>query len=316
MPSAPNEGRQGSKGARRRAAPRASARPIAPSFFLGLGPDSPEGRAAEAAVNILPLPYGGTVSWGKGTEEGPAALFEASVHMEPWDEVLDREPHRIGIHTLPAPRMPADPERAVETARRETSRVLAAGKFPVVIGGEHSLSYGVFQALAECHGEIGVVQFDAHADLRDVYGGTRFSHGCVMRRIHDHTDHVVQLGVRSLSAEEADLVRRRHFAVGFMHRLRSGRFDAEAALARLPKNVYLTFDVDGLDPALIRSTGTPEPGGLTWEEANHLLRLVFTTKRVVGMDMMELCAGDPASAFCAARLLYRMIGWAFPCRRG
>ena len=279
-----------------------------PPTFLGanlraLGLDD-----RKAAVAVLPLPYGGTVSYGKGTERGPAALLEASAYVELWDEVLEREPCRVGIVTRPAPRMPRDPRRAGETAYRETRRILADGKFPAVIGGEHSLSYGVFRAIAEKYGDVGVVQFDAHTDLRDEYGGTPYSHGCVMRRIRSHTNHVLQLGIRSLSAEEAALIRRRRWAVGYMHDWRAGRFNVKAALARLPRQIYVSFDVDALDPSVIHSTGTPEPGGLTWDEADALLRLVFETKRVVGLDLMELCDGDNASAFAAARLLYRMIG--------
>lgn len=276
--------------------------------FLGVQADP----AVQSSVAVLPLPYEGTVSWGKGTKHGPAALLEASVQLEFWDEVLEREPRLAGIVTLPAPRMPAAPEAAVRRARDTVRRVLNRGLFPVVVGGEHSLSYGVFQAMEEQYPGLGVVQFDAHADLRDTYEGTPFSHACVMRRIRHHTDAVLQIGIRSLSPEEAAWVRERGYRLGYMHQLRAGTFDVEAELRRLPYTIFLTFDVDALDPALIRSTGTPEPGGLGWDEVNRLLERVFALKQVVGLDLMELCPGDPASAFCAARLLYRMIGWAFP----
>ncbi len=280
-------------------------------WFLDLERHRAEDAPAEPAVTVLPLPYEGTVSWGRGTAAGPAALLEASTQVEWWDEELEREPCQVGVETAPPPAMPEEPAGAVEVARRETARVLASGRLPVVLGGEHSLSYGVYLALAERHPDLGVVQLDAHADLREQYEGQQHSHACVMARVREHTADVVQLGVRSLCRREAERIEQERLAVGMMHHLRAGRFDARAALEALPEKVFLTFDVDALDLSLVRATGTPEPGGFSWQEINELLRLIFETREVVGLDVMELCGGDPASAFCAARLVNRMIGLRF-----
>lgn len=258
------------------------------------------------------MAYQGTVSWGTGTREGPEALLHASAQVETWDERLGFEPCRVGITTRPIQQLPPEPAEAVERVREEAMAVLREGRYPVMIGGEHSLSYGLYRALAQQEPELGVIQLDAHADLREEYGGTPHSHACVLARIREDTDAVLQLGIRSLSPEEAERIDREGLAVGYMHQLRSGRFDWEAALERLPERIFLTLDLDALDLSLIRSTGTPEPGGFGWEEIHHLLEAIFQRKTVVGFDLMELCSGDPVSAFVAARLLYRMIGWRFP----
>lgn len=279
-----------------------------PLSFLDLARYPAKGAPDEPAVTVLPLPYEGTVSWGRGAAAGPAALLEASTQVEWWDEVLEREPCQVGIETAPAPAMPGAPAEAVELARVETARILDRGRFPVVLGGEHSLSLGVYLALAERHPGLGVVQLDAHADLREQYEGHKNSHACVMARVREQTDAVVQLGVRSLSRREATRIRQEGLAVGMMHDLRAGRFDAREALEALPDKIFLTFDVDALDLSLVRATGTPEPGGFDWQEINALLRLIFETRQVIGLDVMELCGGDPASAFCVARLVNRMIG--------
>ncbi len=280
-----------------------------PPNFLGLDPEEADFAAAQVAV--LPLPYEGTITYGKGAAAGPAAILEASVQVELYDEILEREPYRVGIATCPAPEMPATPPAAVETACQETRKLLEQDKYVVALGGEHSLSAGVYRALAGKHPHLGVVQIDAHADLRDEYEGTPCSHACVLARLREETSGVLQLGIRSLSVEEAELIREKDYAVGFMHKLRAGEFDVEAALDSLPPDIFLTFDVDALDLGLVRATGAPEPGGFTWDEINRLLQTIFSRKRVVGFDMMELCGGDPPSAFTIARLLYRMIGLGF-----
>ena len=280
--------------------------------FLGLQPQ-PEDSGSDRGprVEVLPLPFEGTVSWGRGAAQGPGAFLDASTQVELYDEVLEIEPSRVGVVTRSLSGTPADAEAAQEIARQETRSALSRGRFPVVVGGEHSLSHGVYRALAEHHPGIGVIQLDAHADLRESYGNDRFSHACVMARIREHTDDVLQLGIRSLSSGEAARIADEQLAVGMMHAMRSGAFDVRARLDALPEQVFLTLDVDALDLSLVRSTGTPEPGGFTWTEINDLLALIFTTKSVVGLDVMELCGGDPPSAFTVARLVQRMIGWRF-----
>ena len=248
------------------------------------------------------------MTWGQGAEEGPGAILEASGQVELWDEVLAMEPARVGIATAAAPAMPADPGEAVDVACHAVRAVLGSGRFPVCLGGEHSLSAGCVRAVLEAYPDAGVIQLDAHADLRDRYEGSGHNHACVMARIREMTGNVLQLGIRSLSQGEAQRIRAESLAVGFMHALRGGTFDLEAALAALPARVYVTLDVDVIDPALVRSTGTPEPGGASWDEINAWLARIFAAKEVIGFDAMELCGGDPVSAFTVARLVYRMIG--------
>ena len=200
--------------------------------FLDLHRFPAEDAPDEPAVTVLPLPYEGTVSWGRGAAAGPAALLEASTQVEWWDEVLEREPCQVGVETAPAPVMPEAPAEAVEVARQETARILERGRFPVVLGGEHSLSLGVYQALAERHPGLGVVQLDAHADLRDQYDGHKYSHACVMARVREQTDAVVQLGVRSLSRREAARMQGREgWRMGRQQRLTAGTDDVARALA-------------------------------------------------------------------------------------
>ena len=275
--------------------------------FLGLASGNDGARVA-----VIPLPFEGTVSWQAGAAGGPDALLEASAQVELYDEVLDVQiSDAIGIRTCSPPEMPDDPQGAITAAEHAVQAALDDDLWPVAIGGEHSLSLGVYRALASRYGEIGVIQLDAHADLRESYDGTRYSHACVMARIRERTDAVLQLGIRSLSIEEARAARRRGYDLRFMHRLREDCLDIGDALVRLPPQVYLTLDVDALDLSLVRATGTPEPGGFTWEEVGLVLEQIFNRKQVVGVDVMELCGSDPPSAFCAARLVHRMIGLRF-----
>lgn len=267
----------------------------------------------KAKVVVVPFPYEGGVSWGKGAALGPQAVLESSQQLEFYDEVLECEPFQVGIATLAAPVVPKEPGAMLHLLHDIVAELLGEEKFVVVIGGDHSITGGFFNALAERRQALGVVQFDAHADLRSAYMGDPLSHACVMARIREKTPHTVQVGIRSLSRDEADLIRKSNLQVGFMHHLRAGRFDFEAALATLPETVFLTIDVDVFDWSVIRSTGTPEPGGMLWNEAMDLLTLLFERKHVVGFDVVELSSGgdDPNSAFAVAKLIYRLIGMKF-----
>jgi agmatinase len=276
--------------------------------FLGLDRADPRADPGRARVVVLPLPYGGTVTWGKGAQDGPGAILEASRQVELWDEVLRCEPVDMGIATQAAPPMPDAPAAAVETAYRAVREVLEKGQRPVCLGGEHSLTAGTVRAVLEHDPGAGVVQLDAHADLRDTYEGSPHNHACTMARVREQTAAVLQLGVRSLSRDEHARIEGESLGVVRMHELRAATFDLAAALAPLPPRVFVTLDVDVIDPCLVRSTGTPEPGGAGWEEINNWLACIFREKDVVGFDVMELCGGDPVSSFTAARLAYRMMG--------
>lgn len=287
--------------------------PQLPSTFALLDPEDSDPATSRAA--ILPLPFERTTTWGKGTSEGPAAILRASQALELYDEELESEPYRQGVATLP-PFLPEafDMEEALDEIRREASRELAGGRFLVTLGGEHSLTLAPVRAAAEVFGgpaAVGVVQFDAHADLRSEYDGTAFSHASVMRRVVEDGHPTLAVGVRSLSAPEAELVRERRLPVIWGHRLAGCRERFRSLLETLPETVYLTFDLDYFDPSLVPATGTPEPGGGFWHPTLELLSDLFEAKRVAAMDVVELAPlpGQPASDFLAAKLIYKCLGY-------
>jgi len=274
--------------------------------------EEPDCRYETSRVAVLPVPFERTTTYGKGTSLGPAAIVRASQAMELWDEELRSEPFRQGIATLP-PYLPEafDMGDAMAELAAEARRHLSAGKFLVTLGGEHSLTQAPIAAAKDVCGEIGVVQFDAHADLRDEFEGTPYSHASVMRRVVDLGVPTLAVGIRSLSAPEARLVETSRLPVLWGHELASAAERFPAMLARLPERVYLTFDVDYFDPALVPATGTPEPGGGAWYPTLALLRRLFQEKTVVAMDLVELApiGGQPASDFLAAKLIYKCLGY-------
>ena len=290
--------------------------PFLPENFGLLEAADADYDAARAVV--LPVPFERTVSYGHGTAGGPAAILAASRSMELYDEELRSEPYRQGIATLP-PFLPEGfaMEEALGELDAEAERHLAAGKFLVTLGGEHSLTIAPVRAarrvVEAAGGRLGVVQFDAHADLRDEFDGTPYSHASVLRRVvEDGLPHVA-VGLRSLSAPEGALIAARGLPVIWGSEL--GRGDAgerfAAMLEGLPEAVYLTFDVDYFDPALVPATGTPEPGGGTWWPTLALLRHLFRAKRVVAMDLVELAPSGHhhASDFLAAKLIYKCLAY-------
>jgi agmatinase len=275
-----------------------------------LGADTHHGDLQSARYLVLPIPYEGGVSYGTGTAAAPEAVLRSSAYLELYDEVLDDEPCRHGIVTLAPARVEGDHENVHRDIYEQCKTLFTRKTVPCIIGGDHSISSPVFAALQELYPTLSCVQIDAHADLRDHYDGSRFSHASVMARIRELTPDVLQIGIRSMSREEAELVKRDNLALCTMHEFRGGGFDWRAALASLPDPLYLSFDVDALDWSVIASTGTPEPGGLSWDEAMVLLRAIFCEKTVVGCDIVELATSptDRNSPFAAAKLLYKMIG--------
>lgn len=284
--------------------------PVVASFG---GIEEPYSAYDSSAVAVWPVPFERTVSYGTGTAGGPAAILAASTQVELYDEELGSEPYRVGVATLPAFSPPTrDLGEAIEEIRDAARPHFAAGKVLLTLGGEHSLTTGPVRAARDVYGEIGVVQFDAHADLRDTYEETPWSHACVMRRLHDDGLPALGLGIRALSAEEGELIRRQRLPIVWGYDLP----DLQPAgfrelLDALPDRVYLTFDVDYFDPSLLPATGTPEPGGGHWWPTLRLLRELFRRKRVVGMDVVELApvAGQPASDFLTARLVYKLVAY-------
>lgn len=266
-----------------------------------------------ALAIIVPFPYEGGVSYGLGAAGAPQAVLDASQQVEFYDDELDVEPYRAGVATVAAPLIPEDPEQMLALLETLTDEILAADKFPVVIGGDHSISSGFVESIAKRYPEFGVIQLDAHADLRDSYEGSSYSHACAMARIRELTPHTLQIGIRSMDTDEARLINSKQLPICTMHRWRQGRFDFLRALKELPEHVFVTLDVDVFDWSVISSTGTPEPGGFGWYEMLDLLHAVFDVKTVIGCDVVELAAHpqDINSPYAVAKLIYKMIGFKF-----
>jgi agmatinase len=265
-----------------------------------------------ASVAVLPVPFERTTTYGKGTAYGPASIIRASQAMELYDEELDAEPYQQGIATLP-PFLPEafEMEPAMEELEGECLKHMEAGKFLVTLGGEHSLTIAPVRAARRAFGDIGVVQFDAHADLRAEFDGTAYSHASVMRRVVEDGIPTLAIGIRSLSRPEVDFARQRALPVVWGHELPLAVERFSKLLAQLPEHVYLTFDIDYFDPSLVPATGTPEPGGGHWAPTMALLKALFAQKTVVAMDVVELApiGGQPASDFLTSKLIYKCLGY-------
>lgn len=273
----------------------------------------PESAAYDTArVVILPVPFEASTSYGKGTASGPEAIHRASTQVELYDEVGDRHPYECGIHSCdPVDLRTATGAAVMERVASALAPHLAAKKFPVVLGGEHSLTSGVMRAVRAAFPDVGVVQLDAHGDLRSSYEQSPWSHACVMRRLVEMGCPTVGVGIRSLCAEERDYIREHRLPRWFAHQV-VGRTDWIApAIATMPRRVFLTLDVDVFDVSLMPSTGTPEPGGMGWYEVVTFLERLFAEREVVGMDVVELAPrqGDHGSDFLVAKLIYKAIGF-------
>jgi len=284
--------------------------------FLG---SEEEPALHEAAAVVLPVAYEETVSWGKGAAEGPASMLAASAHLELWDEELGAATDRIGIATHPLVRSQDPPDDFLTELQGIYDDAVGEDRLVALIGGEHSVTLPAARAWRRREPGLSLLQLDAHADLRDAYEGTPLSHACVMRRVCELGIPVVQVGIRSHSEEEARLIEEQGPHVpAATHYLHQGWPDdlADRVCDTLGDPVYVTFDLDVLDPAYLPATGTPEPGGLDWYRALDLLREVFRRRRVVGFDVVELAPhpAHEASAFLAAKLTYRMLGYAARAR--
>lgn len=282
-----------------------------PRTFAGL--EGVEADLSTARVVVLPVPYDSTTCFKAGAREGPQAIIDNSTQVELFDRELGYEISRVGIHTLPELEpMVGDPRVMVERVEAVTRELIQMGKLVVLLGGEHLLSAGTARAHAEANRGLTVLQFDAHADLRDEYMGTRFSHACTARRMVEAAP-LVQAGIRSISSEEHAFLQQRPDITTFY--AGDGPWD-DARIDRLvealgPK-VFISLDLDVLDPAVMTAVGTPEPGGLFWEEMLRIMRAVARKRQIVGLDVVELCPpeGPTASSYTAAKLTYKLIGYA------
>ncbi len=275
-----------------------------PFNFGALGEDL--SSLEHSRIVILPVPYDSTSTYLAGSREGPQAIISASRNMELFDEELGYEPSCAGIHTLPfLDPVTGSPEDMVRIVSSVIDPHLEAGKFVVLLGGDHILSVGAVSAVKRKSDSLGVIQFDAHADLRESYQGTRMSHACTGRRLAEMCP-LLQVGTRSMSQAEHDFRASRD--IRFLPPSQIGEFSAR--LGELPEEVYVSIDVDVLDPSIMPSVGTPEPGGLSWAQMVDLTDEIAGTKRVVGFDVTELrpIPGLVAPDFLAAKLVYRLIG--------
>lgn len=276
--------------------------------FLGIDEKS---RWDEARVVVLPVPLELSTTYMKGTASGPAALLEASHQVELFDDELKSETYLEGIVTLPPMAFRSrDPQEALEAVEGRVSDVLREGKRLVVLGGEHTVTVGVVRAYRRAHPGLTVLHLDAHADLRDEYEGSGYNHACVMARVGEVCP-FVSVGVRSLGGDEFERIRKDGLRVYDVHRMRGDGGWIESSLRELGNEVYITLDLDVLDPSVVGAVGTPEPGGMAWNALLFYLREVFSKKRVLGFDVVELSPrpGTEYGVFAAAKLVYRMIGY-------
>jgi agmatinase len=284
----------------------------APYAFMGYQCPMEESRVA-----VLPVPYDGTTSFMAGTRYGPHAILTASRQVEFYDRELDLDvAEKLGLHTLPEmePDM-GSAELTVKRVEEMSDSVLKKGKFPILFGGEHSVSVGLVASLAKRHKELSVLQIDAHADLRDEYEGTKFNHACAMRRIREHVGTASQVGIRSICRDELEYIEKAKLGE-YIHW--GAEFDEKKVVSQLTDAVYVSIDLDGFDPSDCPGVGTPEPGGLKWAQVLRLLRSVAEQKKIVGFDVVELLPipNTVQSEFFAAKLAYKLLGYSFFAGKG
>jgi len=274
--------------------------------------DMPEEYSAldSARIVVIPIPYDHTSTWIKGADKGPAAIIEASTHMELYDIETDSEVYKKGIFTAGPVDGQELPEDMVKSAAEQVRHYLQDNKFIVVLGGEHSVSLGPVRAHVEKDADITVLQLDAHSDLRDEYEGSRYNHACIMARVKELCP-IVQVGIRSMDSSEKQALDKNR--VTFAREISTNKKWIMNVLSKLSQNVYLTIDLDVFDPSIMPSTGTPEPGGLLWYDVLGLLRTVFENKNVVGFDVVEMCPDERNKApdFLAAKLIYKLLSYKF-----
>ncbi|MBI5845947.1 MAG: agmatinase [Deltaproteobacteria bacterium] len=273
-------------------------------------PENPE----KARVTVVPVPYEANPSYGEGAADGPFHILSASGQMEMTDEETGRFWPEIGVLTLPPWDVPGEPDRMVEFLDRAAEGIFRKGTRPLFLGGDHAVTFPLVRAAARAHPGLGVLQIDAHTDLRHTWNGSVYNHACVMRRIvGDLGISSVAVGIRSFCALEAAFMAETGYRPFFAHHIAGSDGSwMEEAVERLPEKVYLTVDLDGLDPSVMPGTGTPEPGGLSYRELVALIRLVGKRRRVVAADVVELCAfpGSSVSEYTAARVAQKIIHFA------
>jgi len=263
-------------------------------------------KLEEAKYVLLPVPYDGTSTYIKGAEKGPQAIIDASDSIELYDIQTNTEAYKSGIYTDTHLYSFSSPEKMVAEVKERVSFFIQKNKKVGLLGGEHSISLGAIEAYAEKYADLSVLQIDAHADLRDTYNGSRYNHACVMRHAQELA-RVVQVGIRNVCTEEKKYIVPEN--IFYAHIICGTTQWMKKAINRLSEHVYLTIDLDGLDPSIVPATGTPLPGGLLWYETLSFLELLFRSKKIVGFDVVELCPQKESkvSDVLAAVLVYKII---------
>ncbi|WP_430428168.1 agmatinase [Maribacter litoralis] len=264
----------------------------------------------KSKIILIPVPYDGTSTWGKGADKGPDAFLEASENMELYDIETDSEVYKQGIHLTEPITENSSPEAMVNEVHNITKDFIKRNKFVTLFGGEHSISIGSIRAFNECFDNLTVLQIDAHADLRESYEGTKYNHACAVYEA-SQTTNLIQVGIRSMDAIEKTVMDDEK--TFFAHDMIADEYWSDKVIEAMTDNVFITFDLDAFDPSIMPSTGTPEPGGLLWYETIEFLKQVFEDKNVVGFDIVELCPNenDRSSDFLAAKLYYKMLSYKF-----
>lgn len=267
----------------------------------------------KAQIALLPVPYDGTSTWIKGADQGPRAIIEASGTLEMYDIPTGSDVSKRGIFTLPSVLENSSPEAMSAAVEQTVKQMLDDGKYPVMIGGEHSVSIGAFRAIASKYTDLTIIQLDAHADLRPSYEDSEYNHACAMYKAKKVAP-IVQVGIRSMCEEESAFVDAERMF--FRHQIRSDDHWENKALKQLSKNVYLTIDLDVFDPSIMPSTGTPEPDGLLYNEVLAWVKKVSEQSTIVGFDVVELCPQplNKAPDFLAAKLIYQILSFIFSNR--
>jgi agmatinase len=278
-----------------------------PWNFLALPDNLSDYKTAKAV--ILPIPYEATVSYGEGTRNGPAAIIAASRQVETYDRDFEGEPCSVGIATLgELEQIASGPEQMMERIEMAAAEILRNDKFLLSLGGEHSISSALVKAHRHKYPDLTVLHFDAHSDLRPEYQGSPYSHACVMARIGEVCE-FVSIGIRSFCGSEEEKQVETEGRLIRPSEFRNNPKITSIILSMLSEHVYITFDLDSFDPAVMPAVGTPEPGGLLWDETLSFIRAAGNSKQIVGADIVELApiAGLRYPDFAAARLAYKMI---------
>ncbi len=281
-----------------------------PEFIPFGGQEVPVATLDESRIAVLPLPYEAGASYGEGSQYGPYHLLDASAQIEAVDEESGQNWTKIPIYTLPPLDIPDTPEAAMDVIRKEAGRILDKGKRLLSLGGDHAITIATAGASAEKYPGVGILQIDAHLDLRDTWNGSRFNHACVMRRlVEDHGIPTVAVGIRSFSREEMEFAHQAGHSIFFSHDITPlDNAWMDRAISLLPPRVYISLDLDGLDPSMVPGTGTPEPGGLTYRQVVRLLQKTGKMRQVVAADITELSVipGSHVSEYTAARLAQKI----------